>query len=198
MSTGPPRLVLASASPRRRELLAGLGLELAVRPAAIDETPRLAEPPRDHVLRLAEEKAAAVAATAAADEVVLAADTIVVLDDEILGKPADDADAALMLRRLADRRHQVLTAVAVVTGGGEHRLAAVEATTVRFAALSDAEIDWYVATGEPRDKAGAYGIQGLGSLFVDSIEGNYANVVGLPIPLVYRLLRGVGIDLMRR
>lgn len=183
-------LVLASASPRRRELLAGLGLTFSVRAANVDETPRAGEPPADYVLRLAQEKAAAVAPES---DLVLAADTTVVIDGEILGKPADGADARRMLRLLSGREHEVMTGVALVEGS--RSAAAVETSRVRMAALTEAEIDWYAATGEPLDKAGAYAIQGLGALFVEAVRGNYSNVVGLPIPAVYRLFAALGYDL---
>jgi septum formation protein len=179
-----PDLVLASGSPRRRELLEGLGVRFTVRPVDLDESPLPGEAPRDYVLRLALEKAAA-----ASGELVLAADTTVVVDGEILGKPRDDEDARRMLRLLSGREHSVLTGIAL------GKAAEVDETLVRFAPLSPAEIDWYVATGEPRDKAGAYAIQGLGSLFVEGVEGSYSNVVGLPIPLMYRLFSRLGYDL---
>jgi septum formation protein len=185
-------LVLASASPRRRELLARLGLRFDVRPADIDETPHPGESPDAYVLRLAQEKAAAVAGDEG--ELVLAADTTVVCDGEILGKPVDDEDARRMLRLLSGREHEVLTGIALRAGGGR-AVAHVESTRVRMAALSEAEIAWYVATGEPLDKAGAYAVQGLSSLFVDAVVGNHSNVVGLPIPAVYRLFAALGYDL---
>jgi len=179
-----PELVLASGSPRRRELLEGLGVRFTVRPVDLDESPLPGEAPKDYVLRLAVEKAAA-----ASGELVLAADTTVVVDGEILGKPRDDEDARRMLRLLSGREHSVLTGIAL------GKVAEVDETLVRFAPLSEAEIDWYVATGEPRDKAGAYAIQGLGSLFVEAVEGSYSNVVGLPIPRMYRLFARLGYDL---
>jgi septum formation protein len=184
-------LVLASASPRRRELLARLGVRFTVRAADIDETPRPGEAPGVYVLRLAQEKARAAARPG---ELVLAADTTVVVDGEILGKPTDDADAARMLRLLSGREHEVLTGVAVVELEPERMVSAVERTAVRMAPLSPEEIEWYVDTGEPRDKAGAYAIQELGSLFVTGVAGNQTNVVGLPVPVVYRLLLEVGFD----
>ena len=144
------------------------------------------------MLRLARAKAQA--ASAQNGEVVLAADTIVALDGELLGKPRDPADAHRMLERLSGREHEVLTGVAVARDAEDCR-AGVERTRVRFAELSAAEIEWYVASGEPLDKAGAYAIQGLGALFVDGLDGNYSNVVGLPLPLTYRLLREVGFSL---
>lgn len=187
-----PRLVLASASPRRRELLGRLGVAFAVRPVDLDETQRPGEPPGDYVLRLAVEKAAAVAR---AGELVLAADTTVVLDEETLGKPADPADARATLARLAGRDHVVLTGVALVEPGAERRSAAVVTSGVTMAAMSEEEIGWYVATGEPLDRAGSYSIQGLGSLFVEAVDGNYSNVVGLPVPAVYRLFAELGYEL---
>lgn len=184
-----PELILASGSPRRRELLEGLGVRFKVRPVDLDESPLLGEAPGDYVLRLAIEKAAA---RVEPGELVLAADTTVVVDGEILGKPRDDDDACRMLRLLAGREHAVLTGIAL---HGSGKAAEVDETLVRFAPLSPAEIDWYVATGEPRDKAGAYAIQGLGSLFVEGVEGSYSNVVGLPVPRMYRLFARLGYDL---
>jgi septum formation protein len=187
-----PRLVLASQSPRRRELLAQLGLALEVRPSDADETVHPGEPPRAYVLRVAREKARAVPG-----ELVLAADTAVVLGDEVLGKPADDADAARMLRALSGTEHEVLTAVVVMRRDGSPplELDALVATRVRFARLSEAEIGWYVATGEPRDKAGAYAIQGAGGAFVLSVDGSVSNVVGLPLAETAALLRRAGLAL---
>lgn len=196
--TGLPSLVLASASPRRRELLGGLGLRFEVRSADIDETPLPEEEPGAYVLRLAREKARAVARPG---ELVLAADTTVVVDGEILGKPLDAEDARRMLRQLAGREHEVLTGIALSEttepsdGDGGRAVARVDLTRVRIAPLTEEEIGWYVETGEPMDKAGAYGIQGLGSLFVEAVDGNYTNVVGLPVPAVYRLFAEMGYDL---
>jgi septum formation protein len=198
-----PRVVLASASPRRRDLLAALGLPFEARPVDLDETPRPDEEPRAYVARLAAEKAAA---DARPGELVLAADTVVVLPGEkggggpeLLGKPRDPTEAEAMLARLAGREHVVFTGVALLAardGRGGPRLAtAVEESRVRIAALDAAEIAWYVATGEPHDKAGAYAIQGIGALFVEAIEGNYSNVVGLPLPAVRRLFAELGYDL---
>lgn len=178
-------LVLASRSPRRQDILRSAGVPFLVRPAEIDETPLPGEEPRAHVLRLAAAKAAAI--EAGPDEVVLGADTVVVVDGEILGKPAGAADAARMLEALSGRVHTVLTGVCLRRG--QEEISSVEATAVRFTPLSRQEIDDYVASGEPMDKAGAYAIQGLASKFIDRIEGCYFNVVGLPISLVYRLLR---------
>jgi len=188
-------LVLASGSPRRRELLGGLGLRFTVRPTDIDETPHPGEAPDAYVLRLAREKAQAAVRPG---ELVLAADTTVVIDEEILGKPLDDADTERMLRLLSGREHEVFTGVAVLdaTETGQDRIASgLSRSVVRMALLSREEIAWYAATGEPRDRAGAYAIQGLGSLFVEAVSGNYSNVVGLPIPTVYRLFAELGYDL---
>jgi len=179
------KLVLASRSPRRAELLTAAGIEFTVRAADVDETPLDGEAPRDYVLRVAEEKARAVEASG--DEVVLAADTTVVLGNEIMGKPADAADAAQMLRALAGKRHEVITAICLRRG--DRVETDIASTSVWFAPLSDAEIEAYVASGEPMDKAGAYGIQGLASKFIDRIDGPYSNVVGLPVALTYRRLR---------
>ena len=187
MSKRPPPLVLASASPRRRELLTGLGLELSVRTVDFEEYLVPGESPSAAAERLAIGK---VRAQADPGSVVLAADTIVVLENRILGKPRDSSDARAMLRDLAGREHAVLTGVALCYG--EKLVAGIDSTRVRMADLADEEIDWYVATGEPRGKAGAYAIQGLGALFIEAIEGNYSNVVGLPIPLVDRLARELG------
>jgi septum formation protein len=178
-------LVLASASPRRADLLRAAGLKFTVRVADIDETRLAGETPAAYVLRLARAKAAAVAR---GDELVLGSDTTVVIDGEILGKPADAADAERMLRLLSGRWHEVLTGVALRRGLEVRD--AVATTRVRFVRLSGAEIRWYIATGEPFDKAGAYAIQGCGSRFVEGIEGSYSNVVGLPVEAVYRMLKG--------
>lgn len=167
-------------------------MRFTVRAVDLDETPRPGEDPREYVLRLAAEKAAAQAARPG--ELVLAADTVVVVDGEILGKPRDPDDAKRMLRLLSGRSHTVLTGIALEEPGGG-RAADVDESEVRVAALSSEEIDWYVATDEPRDKAGAYAIQGLGSLFVEAVAGNYSNVVGLPIPRTYRLFARMGYDL---
>ena len=192
-------LVLASASPRRRELLSQAGLSFEVRPAHIPEDPRDGEDPIAYVTRLAREKAEAVfrEMTAAGrgksgdgDEslTVLGADTTVTLDNHILGKPADAADAARMLRMLSGRSHHVITGVAVVTNDGVE--VAAEVTAVRFLTLTDEEIAAYVATGEPMDKAGAYAIQGQAARWIPRVEGCYFNVVGLPLALVCTLLEG--------
>lgn len=188
------RLVLASASPRRRELLASLGLAFTVRPAAIDESPLAGEAPDVYVERLAVAKARA---EGAPGELVLAADTVVALDGELLGKPAGPGEAQAMLARLAGRRHEVFTGVALRDPDGERLERTVERTSVDIAPLSAERIAWYVDTGEPLDKAGAYAIQGFGALFVTHIEGNYTNVVGLPLPAVRDLFTRLGHKLRR-
>lgn len=183
------RLLLASASPRRAELLRAAGFDFDVHPAPVDETPQPGEIPDRYVRRLAEAKARAVIAHAG-DRVVLAADTTVVVDDRILGKPVDADDATGMLRALAGRRHEVLTGVTV--SHGPQVVTRLETTGVHFAPMTDEEITWYVTSGEPADKAGAYAVQGLAARFVTRIEGSYSNVVGLPIALVYSMLNELG------
>ena len=174
-------IVLASASPRRREILTTAGIPFVVKIANVAEEVISGETPRDYVLRLASRKAQAV--DDGADEVILAADTVVVLGNEILEKPVDTDDAKRMLGLLSGREHVVMTGVCL-RWGSEQRTA-VESTKVRFARLSDEEIADYVASGEPMDKAGAYAIQGLASKFIERVEGCYFNVVGLPISLIY-------------
>lgn len=187
-------LVLASASPRRRELLAGAGFAVIVHAAEVDETPHPGEEARAYVLRLAEAKARAAASGAPRPDLpLLAADTTVVLDGELLGKPADDAEAAAMLRRLSGRGHEVWTGLCLLwpaAASGERPLAlAADCTRVWFAPLDREEIAAYVASGEPRGKAGAYAIQGRAGQFIPRIEGSYSNVVGLPLALLRDLLR---------
>ncbi len=184
------RLVLASQSPRRRELLGALGLALDVRPAHADETPHPGEPARDYVLRVAREKARAVAG-----EIVLGADTAVVLAGEVLGKPRDAGDARRMLRALSGSTHEVLTGVCVRRSAPAAEWEVVVATEVAFAPLGEPEIDWYVGTGEPLDKAGAYAIQGAGGAFVREVRGSVSNVVGLPLAESVALLRRAGLPL---
>ena len=175
-------LILASASPRRHELLLAAGIPHLVQPTGISEQRRPEEPALDFVRRIAEEKARAATRTPA--DVVLGADTVVCVDDEVLGKPASDADAARMLRLLSGRDHWVYTGIFLLSSARE--ISDVSATKVSFTPLSDAEIEEYTRSGEPRDKAGAYAIQGRASRFVSRIEGCYHNVVGLPVSLVYR------------
>jgi len=176
-------LVLASASPRRRQLLDMLGLEHRVVPPDVDESRRDGEDPAGYVLRLAEDKARAVAAREPA-ALVLAADTTVVLGPDLFGKPATPAEAADMLRRLSGRTHQVYTGVALAFR--DRIESALDVSDVTFRPLDAATIAAYVATGEPMDKAGAYAIQGRASKFVDRVEGCYFNVIGLPLAMVYR------------
>jgi septum formation protein len=185
------RLILASASPRRAELLKAAGIDFDVMPADVDEAVHDGESPEQYARRVANAKACGALARSHGRP-VLAADTVVVVDGQILQKPADAEDARRMLALLSGRRHEVLTAVSVSLGGPDDvcpAAAGVERTTVEFAPLSDAEIAWYVASGEPLDKAGAYAIQGLGSRFITRINGSYSNVVGLPVALVYKLLQ---------
>jgi septum formation protein len=187
------RLILASASPRRAELLRAAGIPFEVSSVQIDERFRNAEAPETAVARLARSKAEAVAGLHK-DAVVLAADTTVVVGGEALGKPVNAADASRMLRLLSGRGHDVLTGVCLCLDG--RTLVYVERTVVRVARLSEEDIAWYVATGEPHDKAGAYAIQGLGSRFIEAIEGSYSNVVGLPISSVYERLKDLGCDIL--
>jgi len=188
------RLVLASASPRRADLLRAAGFDFDVYPVDIDERPRAGEAPDGYVRRLAIEKAAAarrgLGAGPADDRAILAADTAVVLGPDILGKPRDAFETRDMLRRLSGARHDVLTGLSLRRGGLER--VEVERTAVFFAVLGTDEIEWYVQSGEGADKAGGYAIQGLASRFVRRIEGSYSNVVGLPISTVYELLRAAG------
>ena len=183
-----PRVILASASPRRRELLTLVGIPHEVRPADIDETYLDGEIPREHALRLAREKAERAREP---DAVVIGSDTIVVVDGEVLGKPATDDDALRMLRRLGGRSHTVITAVAVAWKG--RILADAETVDVTFHPLSDDEIRGYIATREPMDKAGAYGIQGFGATIVARVDGDYFAVMGLPLQRMVRLMRELGL-----
>ncbi|MGQ0537682.1 MAG: Maf family protein [Gemmatimonadaceae bacterium] len=185
-----PRIILASQSPRRRELLQLVGIAHEVHPAHVDETPLPGEQPRAHAERLAREKALALARREPT-ATVIGADTIVVLDGDILGKPNDDAAARAMLGRLSGRTHIVITGVAVARGG--NIVSGVEEVEVTFRPLAEAEIARYVATGEPLDKAGAYGIQGYGATIVERVHGDYFAVMGLALGLLLKLLRGVGL-----
>lgn len=182
------RLLLASQSPRRAELLRAAGFDFDIQPADADETLHPGEAPPDYVRRVAEAKARAVI-DSAGERIVLAADTTVVVDQHILAKPADAADAARMLRLLSGRQHEVMTGVTLASQG--RVLTRVEVTRVEFAALDGDEIAAYVQTGEPMDKAGAYAVQGVASRFVTRIEGSHSNVVGLPVALVHRMLKGL-------
>lgn len=196
------RLILASASPRRAELLRAAGYVFDTVTVDVDESPREGELPAVYVRRLAAEKSAMAdlkvrtttevaqafrPAVARNDPVILAADTAVVVDNEILGKPRDERDAERMLRRLSGRQHEVVTGISL--RGGAQELGCVITTVVWFAALSDRDISWYLASAEGRDKAGAYAIQGLASRFIPQIAGSYTNVVGLPVAAVHELLQ---------
>ena len=196
------RLILASASPRRAELLRAAGFEFETIVADVDERVRADETPARYVRRLAAEKSAAASSVVSGfsrtlvgapkgGHYIIAADTTVVVDGQILGKPEDDADAARMLRALAGRTHEVMTGVSVRRNAFE--VGRVETTTVFFAPMSDADVAWYVASGEGRDKAGGYAIQGLASRFIPRIEGSYSNVVGLPVAAVVELLHECGV-----
>lgn len=185
-------VVLASASPRRHELLGMIGIAHEVDPADVDESVRDGEPAPGYVLRLAREKGLAVARRHPA-ALVISADTTVVVDDRILGKPVDQNDARRMLRALSGRSHKVHTAMAVARDGGARIASGVESTRVTFRALDDHEIAAYVATGEPMDKAGAYGIQGYGATIVERVDGDYFAVMGLALRRLVVLLHGVGV-----
>jgi len=182
-------LILASASPRRAELLRAAGIPFRIQPVRVNEDPRPGEPPDSYVERVAVDKVRALVCRDS-DTLILAADTTVVAGGSILGKPGDDADAVRMLGMLSGCDHEVLTGIALRRG--PELLTHVERTGVRFLQISPEEIAWYVASGEPRGKAGAYAIQGLASRFVEHITGSYSNVVGLPVAEVYRLLCRLG------
>ena len=187
----PPTLILASGSPRRRELLASLGLTFTIRPAETDEVLRPDENAFDGAERLAREKAAAVAALVSPDAVVAAADTLVVLGGRAFGKPAHRADAARMLRVLQGNRHEVVTGLALARAG--RMVSGREVTAVVFARMGDQDIDAYLESGEPDDKAGAYALQGRGALYIESISGSPSNVIGLPVRLFARLAAEIGL-----
>jgi septum formation protein len=187
-------VVLASASPRRQELLSRIGVQFTVRAPDIDESPHNGEGPVEYVRRLASAKALAVCASP--DELVIAAATTVDLDSHILGKPIDDGDAASMLRRLSARTHAVHTGVAVGRAG--QQLVEVCTTLVTFVALDETTIQWYISTGEPLDKAGSYALQGAGAALVRQVEGSVSNVVGLPMHVLVELAAGLGVDLLDR
>jgi septum formation protein len=184
------KVVLASSSPRRRELLNLIGIAHEVRPANLDESMRPRETPRRHAERLARDKASAVAMRDP-DLITIAADTIVVINRKVLGKPVDKADAARMLAMLSGREHTVITAVAV--SRGKKLRSAIEEVKVKFRRLREEEIEAYIATGEPMDKAGAYGIQGFGATIVERVEGDYFAVMGLPLVRLVGLMREVGV-----
>ena len=188
-------IILASKSPRRQELMHLLGLEFTIHTADIDETMNPALPPEQEVARVSGLKAAEIAKTADADDVIVAADTIVVVDGAVLGKPKDKADAQRMLRLLSGRGHEVMTGLSVWHEGRLRQQ--VVKTRVHFRPMTDAEIAAYIATGEPMDKAGSYGIQGYGAIFIDHLEGDYFSVMGLPLCPLEHLLRGCGVHILR-
>jgi septum formation protein len=184
-------LVLASSSPRRSELLRNAGIPFEVQTADVAEIPKKGERPLEFAMRLARAKADAVAQLRP-EAFVLGADTIVVVDHKILGKPIDPTDAARMLRLLSDREHDVTTAICLIFPHAAERITTCETTRVHFSLLTDEDIAAYVATGEPMDKAGAYAIQGIAGRWIEKIDGDYFNVVGLPVPKVYRILKQSG------
>ena len=185
-------IILASQSPRRRELLEHMGVEFRVVTPDIDEHMERELPPDELVRRISAEKARAVAAQAGPDAIVIAADTVVALDGAVLGKPADELEAFKMLSTLSGCRHQVYTGLTVLRGKEMHTVS--EETAVTFRELSEKEITNYIRTGEPMDKAGAYGIQGYGALLVEGIHGDYYNVMGLPVCRLGGLLKELGVD----
>jgi len=184
------RVVLASSSPRRGQLLNLIGIAHEVRPANIDETMRQREAPRRHAERLAREKATAIGARDP-DLITIGADTVVVINRKVLGKPRDEAEAIHMLTQLSGRQHTVITAIAVARG--RKLRSSIEEVQVTFRRLRDDEIEAYVATGEPMDKAGAYGIQGYGATIVERIEGDYFAVMGLPLARLTALMHDLGV-----
>ncbi len=188
-------IILASASPRRAEILSNLNVKFTAIPSQVDERPHAEEAPADYIIRIARAKVVDVARQLKSG-LVIGADTIVVFEGKILGKPVDDEDAKRMLYALAGRWHAVMTGVALLDVKSKKEVVDFEKTLVRFAPLTEEEINWYLTTGEQRDKAGAYGIQGYAGLFVEEIAGNYHNVVGLPLPLIYRLVKRLGYSLL--
>lgn len=187
-----PKLILASSSPRRAEILRTVGWPFEAWPVDIDEARQPDEEAVRYVERLATEKARAAAEARDAGSTIIGADTVVVIDAEILGKPRNEDDARRMLRQLSGQWHEVLTGVALIKAAPSEIRVAHETTQVKFAAMREDEIDWYVSSGEPLDKAGAYAIQGLGSRFIEGIRGDYFNVVGLPVRLLYQLVTEFG------
>ena len=189
------KLILASSSPRRAQLLNSLGVDFSIEPSHVLERPHADESPADYIIRTARAKAVEVARKHDGG-LILGADTEVIVDGVILGKPSDEEDAKRMLRILSGRWHAVMTGIALFDAGSKHEAADYEKTLVRFARLNESEIDWYVNTREPFDKAGGYAIQGLAALFIEEVSGNYHNVVGLPIPLLSRLVKQLGFSLL--
>ena len=187
-------LILASQSPRRRELLGLTGLDFIIRAADIDETMDETKPPEEEVARVSRLKALAVAREP--DDVVIAADTIVVCEGKVLGKPRDEADAFRMLSLLSGRNHQVMTGMTVLQG--DEIVTHTEVTRLRFRTLLPGEIRAYIASGEPMDKAGAYAIQGMAGVFIDRIEGSFSNVIGLPLGLLTQFLTEAGVEFFQK
>jgi septum formation protein len=187
------KFILASASPRRRELLKSIGLEFDVIPSHIPEVRAAGEAPEEYVARLSREKANAIAEQYPGSWII-AADTTVLMGDELLEKPADGKDAERMLAAIAGKTHTVYSGVTLLNREGGHHDTRVAESEVRMLPLEPRDIAWYVATGEPLDKAGAYAIQGIGSMFIDSVHGSFTNVVGLPLALLFQMLRKAGID----
>lgn len=187
------RFILASSSPRRRELLASIGIDFDVVPSEIPEEHQPGEAPEEYVARLSRDKASAIARQHRG-RWIIAADTTVLLGEQLLEKPADAQDAARMLSLIAGRTHTVYTGVTLQNVDRNYHETRVAESEVRMLPLSRQEIEWYVATGEPLDKAGAYAVQGIGAMFIDSIHGSYTNVVGLPLAMLFQMLRKAGID----
>jgi len=187
------KFILASSSPRRRELLTSIGLDFDVRPSNVPEVHQEGEAPEEYVARLSRDKAHALASQHR-DQWVIAADTTVMLDEQLLEKPVDAQDAARMLATIAGRTHVVYTGVTLENVARDWRDTRVAESEVRMLPLSSDDIAWYVKTGEPLDKAGAYAVQGIGAMFIESIHGSYTNVVGLPLATLFQMLRRAGID----
>lgn len=187
------KFILASASPRRRELLASIGVEFDVLPSDVPEVHREGEAPEEYVARLSRDKAGTLASRHP-ERWVIAADTTVLLGEQLLEKPVDEADAERMLGTIAGRTHVVYTGVTLEHAGSGYRDTRVAESEVRMLPLSRAEIAWYVRTGEPMDKAGAYAVQGIGAMFIESVHGSYTNVVGLPLATLFQMMRKAGID----
>ncbi|HSP13806.1 MAG TPA: Maf family protein [Thermoanaerobaculia bacterium] len=190
------KFILASSSPRRRELLASIGVVFDVVPSHVPEERQAGEAPEEYVARLSREKAHAVAARHPSHWVI-AADTTVLLGDQLLEKPLDDADAERMLSLIAGRTHIVYSGVTLQNIERKYHDTRVAETEVRMLPLSQQDIRWYVGTKEPMDKAGAYAVQGIGSMFIDSVHGSYTNVVGLPLAMLFQMLRKAGVDPLR-
>jgi septum formation protein len=191
------KFILASSSPRRRELLASIGLAFDVIPSHVPEVHQRGEAPEEYVGRLSRDKASAIAAEHP-DRWVIAADTTVLFGDTLLEKPVDTEDAVRMLHVIAGQTHTVYTGITLQHVGRGYHETRVSESEVRMLPLSEDEVRWYVATGEPMDKAGAYAVQGIGSMFIESVHGSFTNVVGLPLATLYQMLRRAGIDPLNR